>query len=460
VTTTSDTAKENFMQGLASSDMGHTEEANDHFRAASKADNDFALAQLGIAGSATSLEEFAEHLQAASQRAPNASEAERAWIASVQRSFDNDAEGSLAEAQRLTELAPDSPRAWLQLASSQDGVGRYESSRESALKAIEVSPGFVPAHVALGNSYLFNEPRNYDKAEEHFEKVSALQPNEQRSHDLLGDLYRAQGDLDRARTAYTRAAELDPDNGSPLQQRGHVNSFLGNFDEARADYQAAISLSQDEMAATFGVYKALVSIHADDPRRAISELEGLVVEIDAMDIAQPNSFKIAALVNIGTIASHHGMKEPARQALDKCQTLMMEQAERIGTEEFRRSQIAQMAYFEGMLANRTGDYSTAEAKAEEFMALVAPDADPRKNEAAHEILGLANLLQGNYSEAIEHYEQTDPSDIYARYHLGLAYEGAGDASEARRIFDDVAGYNFNDAGYALIRKEAMKKSSS
>ena len=80
----------------------------------------------------------------------------------------------------------------------------------------------------LGNSYLFNEPRDFDRALESMETLVALLPDEPISHDLLGDVHRARGNLEGARDAYTRAAELDPENGLPMQQRGHVNSFLGN----------------------------------------------------------------------------------------------------------------------------------------------------------------------------------------------------------------------------------------
>ncbi len=110
-----------------------------------------------------------------------------------------------------------------------------------------------------------------------------------------------------------------------------------------------------------------------------------------------------------------------------------------------------------MVAARAGDHDTAMAKAEEFMQLVEPNTDPEKNEPAHEVMGLSNLLQGNYQEAVEHYLQADPDDIYAKYHLGLAYEGAGDTEKANAIFKEVANHNFNFVGYALIRQEAIGK---
>lgn len=457
MTTESDEAKSHFLEGLRASDMGRFLEARDHFGAAVEADPAFALAHLGAANAATSLEEFTSHLSHALDRSQMASEAERSFIKYVKQGFDNDVEGQLMTAKGLVEVVPDSPRAWLLVAQAQAALGQYEDERASANKATKVSSDFVPAHVQLGNSYLFNEPRDFAKAEEHMQKVAELEPGEPQSHDLLGDVYRAQGKLEMAREAYTRAAELDPDQALPLQQRGHVNSFLGDYEQARADYDAAIKLGKANQGPSFAVWRALVSVHEGDSEAAVQELQELVKSIDTMDVPEQRGLKINTLQNIGTIATHTGMFGKAEKAIARCKKLMMEQADEVGTEEFRRQQTATIAYFEGMLAARQGDYPMATAKAEEFMKILEPDANPRKNEPAHEILGLASLLQRNYDGAVDHYQQTDPGNIYARYHLALAHEGAGNQEEAAQIFQEVASYNFNFAGYALIRKEALAK---
>ena len=57
------------------------------------------------------------------------------------------------------------------------------------MKALDVSPDFGPAYVQLGESYLFDEPRDFAIAENYMEKILALQPNEYRSHDLIGDVH-------------------------------------------------------------------------------------------------------------------------------------------------------------------------------------------------------------------------------------------------------------------------------
>ncbi len=234
---------------------------------------------------------------------------------------------------------------------------------------------------------------------------------------------------------------------------------MGNYDQARADYDAAIALGKVNEKASFAVWRALVSVHAGNPRAAIDELNELVKKIDGMGIPEPNGFKIFALSEAATIALHHGALDAAEKAIQERGALLRENAKKVGTDEFRRAQDANIAYFEGLLAARRGDFASATQKAKKFMELMEPDRNPRKNEYAHDLLGLVALLQKKYADAVTHFEQADPNDIYTTYHHALALEGAGQRERARELFTKVAGYNFNNAGLALVRKDAIRRSS-
>lgn len=460
LTTDSEEARASFMEGLAANDVGRFVEAREHFLAAVEADPEFATGYLAVSSVANSYGEFVANLKKAVEHSAGASEVEQAWIMSAQKGFENDEEGALAEAMKASELAPESPRALLQVAVTQGALGEYEEERATAWRVLEMSPGFLPAYFQLANSYLFNEPRDFAKAEECARKMVELAPGEQNPHDILGDVHRAQGDLEAARADYTRAAQLAPENGSPLQQRGHVNSFLGNWEQARADYDRAMELSEPQTAANFGIWRALVAVHEGKPGDAVAEFETMIAGVDAMGLDDPLSAKINYLNNIFLIASHHGMWEEAESAIARGRELRMERIARSGAEEDRNNQEAAVTWAEGMLAARRGDYAAARAKAEAYMKLLAEESDPQRDRPAHEVLGLAALLDGDHEAAIRHYEQTNPANPYAKYHLGLACEGAGDAARAAEIFADLAKYNFNAAGYALIRGDVLARAAA
>lgn len=458
VSTSSAEALDHFMRGQRALDMGRPLDALPHFEQATAADPNFCLAYLNLANAATSLESFQMNLERAAANAEGASEAERLLVEFTQKGFDNDVEAQLQVARRLVEVQPESPRAWMTLANVQSAMGDETEARTTMLKVAELSPSFALAHMALGNSYMFVEPRDLAKAQEHMERAVELEPNEAAPHDLLGDAYRARGELEMAAEEYTRTAELDPTSGNGLQQRGHVHSFLGNYEQARADYDAAIEIAEEgNTKVSFAVFRALVHVHEGNPGGAVDELNELIGKVDAMGIAEPTGLKIFALNGVVQIALHQEMFDVAEQAIGQLDALVMRQAMQIGSESADRNARAAVVLGEGNLAARKGDHATATAKANEYMSIVEPNTNPLKNEPAHALLAYVSLLQGNYDEAIAHYEQATQNDPYVNYYHALALEGAGRNEEAKALFQKVANYNFNNAGLALVRKDAMAR---
>jgi uncharacterized protein HemY len=93
--------------------------------------------------------------------------------------------------------------------------------------------------------------------------------------------------------------------------------------------------------------------------------------------------------------------------------------------------------------------------------LVADDDNPRKMEGSHYILGMSALQAGDYAAAVEHLRQSNhANNMFHRYQLALAEEGAGNTEEAQRLFGEVGGFNFNSVAFALVGKDAAARASS
>jgi tetratricopeptide (TPR) repeat protein len=459
VTTASEGARTDFLRAQYLLDVGRFLRANEIYQRAVTKDPTFALAYLNVANTANSLDEFTTNLAMAEQHAAQASEEERLQIEIARKGFANDVEGQLAAALRLTELQPQSPRAWLALSGLQVAGDQVAEGRASLARALELGPQLIAAHTQAGNSYMFDEPQDYAQALQHMQHAVRLAPNEPYLHDLTGDAYRALNDLENARAEYTRGHELDATDAGLIQQRGHVNSFLGDYAAARADYDSSIALSKVNQAANFAPYRALVSVHEGNPAAAITELQTLVTNIDGMDVPEPRGLKVNALTFIADIAIHTGDVETARTTLTDRAALMMEQADAAGTEQFRRAQAADTTYYAARLATAAGDFASAQTLLTEYGRLVEPDANPRKMERAHEVMGHIALAQDKYAEAVQHYQQANPYDTYTQYHLALALEGAGNTEEAHNLFSEISTYNFNSQGFALIRRDALAKAA-
>ena len=460
VTTASTAARDHFLQGQRELDLGRQFDAHAHFQAAVAADSNFALGFLNVATTGNSLTEFNTNLALAERHVAGVTDAERILIQIARLGTSNDVNGQLVLAQQLVAKYPQSPRAYLALAGVQGALNRNADARVSITKAVGLAPRLLVAHTDLGNSYLFGEPKDFAKSLEHMQHAAALASNEPYVHDLLGDVYRAQNNLDQARAEYTRGHVLNPADASLLQQRGHVNSFAGNYAAARADYDSAIALGRANEQAFFSPFRAYVSVHAGEPKAAIAELNRLVAGVDAMGVPEPRGVKITALTDIAVIAIHTGDFPAAVDALKQRTQLLLQQADEVGTAAFRRSQEANIAYFDAWVAARQGDYTAAARATDRVGVAVTPDANPRKLEPVHELKGYIALYQGNFAEAAGHFAMGNLNDPYIKYQYAVALAGGGQKDKAQQLFRELAVYNFNNVGYALIRKDAQQKAAS
>ena len=461
ISTSSPVARMHFLAGERLLDAGRPQEAAAHFRLAVESDPAFGYAYVRLANAAPSAEEFKTNLDLAAARASGMSEGERLLL-EINRTFiTNDAVKRLELSETLTRTYPDSPRAWLRLGMTQTGLNQHEAARRSYQTALTLDPNMYAARTALGFSFLFNEPRDLAQAKQQMEMAIASAPDEAKGYEFLGDVNRAMNQLEEAREAYGKAVEKDPTLGVATLKKGHINSFLGNFNEARAAYDAAIATAKDATRVTYANYRAFAHLHVGNPNAALAELKALVSEADvAVPAAQVNGVKLLTLSNAATIALHHEMVGDAEAIIAQLEEVATADARRVDDPDFTRRQNAMVLLWKGLLAATKDDYAAALRLAEEHRALLENDRNPRRLEDYHALLGLVELRQRNFAEAAVHFRQADLTDVYMKYRLALALEGAGETEEAKRLFKDVASWNFNSVGFALVRGDSQQRMAS
>jgi tetratricopeptide (TPR) repeat protein len=461
ITTASADARSHYMIGEHLLDVGRPQEANVHFRKAVELDSTFAYAYLGIANSAASTQEFKENVDVAARFIEGKSDGEKLLLDITRTFLGNNAEGTLELSQKLTQTYPNSPRAWLTLGFAQQGLNQHAAARESFQRALSLDRNMYAARAALATSYRSFEPRDLAQSKQNADLLVTSAPEEGKSHELLGDVYRAMNELQQARDAYAMAVQKDSTLGVARLKVGHINSFLGNYADARTSYDAALATAKEGNKVTYANYRAFTYVHAGDARAALNELAG--VERSATRIGLPEQqiggARIFTLTNAAVIALHNGMPQ-AEPIINQLKTVIRADAARVGDTAYTRQQEAQIFFWESQLAARKGDFATAASKAEEHKRLVEGDRNPRRLEAYHSLLGLIELRKGNHQAAVEHYRQANLTDEYTRYHLALALEGAGQAEEAKKIFTEVGAFNFNSVGFALVRSDAQRRAGT
>ena len=74
---------------------------------------------------------------------------------------------------------------------------------------------------------------------------------------------------------------------------------------------------------------------------------------------------------------------------------------------------------------------------------------------------MSTLKSGDHATAVKHLRQADyKNNMFVRFQLANAEESAGNIAEAKKLFGEVADYNFNSVGFALVHKEASERSAS
>lgn len=461
VTTTSDDARTAYDDGMRLLDVGRNVEANAAFRRAIEADPSFVRAWLGLSASASSSQEFRESIREAATRTEGASEGEVLLVQISETFLTDDSPRRLDLARQLVEAYPSSARARLELAFAHQALGDNEAARQVMTEAIGLAPDLVAPHIALGFSYLFQEPRDFAQAKAHMDHWIEMEPDEAKAYEGLGDAMRGLNDLEAASEAYTTALEKDPSLAIASHKKGHVESFLGNWEAARAAYDEANRIQTD--AATrlsTSNYRAFVSLHADDPAAAIEELDGVLASIDGAGLSESeaNGIRMFTLNNQAVVAFHADMPGTLSSVTEKAHRVMdAQKAASPEDAELAREIDANKALWDGWLAARTGDWQAAQAAADRHAAILEPVPNPRKLESYHALLGVMEEMRGNHAAAIGHLRQADPADVYAKYVLAYALEASGQAEEAKTLFADVATTNFNSPDYAMIRRDAMSR---
>ncbi|HEV7606578.1 MAG TPA: tetratricopeptide repeat protein [Steroidobacteraceae bacterium] len=459
VTTSSAEAKLAFDAGQAALDRGDAAEANELFRTAVGVDPSFTYAWVNLSNVAFSTEEFNAALRGGEQGAARSSDGEHKLLEFNKLFLTNNFDAQLTLAKQLTDKYPNSPRAWMLLAGAQAALNKFDDQRATLAKLIELAPWFSPAPFTLGASYLFNEPRDFEKAEKYYRQAISAAPGNDMYYWSLGDVYRGSNKLEDARRYYKLALQLDPKDPTAPLKLGHVDSFLGNFDEARKDYDRGIEAGGAANAGFLVPFKSLTWVYAGEPAKAIQSLEKLVADIDGFGAGKDQvlNAKIGALTTAAQIAFHQGLNEDAERILAMRTALMRENAKVVGTPEFANILETQIAFFDGQLAACKGDYKTATKLAQKTAELVAGENNPRKMEPYHELLGLIALRQKSYKKAVTELRLADQTQLHNKYLLAQALEGAGSKDEALKLYKEVSVNNFNTVDFALLRAEALKK---
>jgi len=443
-----------FKQGLRYYDQGDLKQARKLFAEAIQKDPANTSAMVYNIGTARTSKEFMDDLNKMKTKLATATEWDKMMFQLFESGVADDYNARLAIAQKMVAAYPNAARAYIELGNTYTGAAETAKAREAFMKASKLDPNWVAPNYQLAGSYLFDEPKDFRQAQRFAEKAHKLSPTSAGIEILLGDVYRAQKNLEKARTAYSEAIKLQSDNPDGYYKRGHANTFLGNMDDARKDYLEGNKL--DDVPGIGAQSYAYTYLYDNDFKSALQSLKDEERKIDDSKVTNVE-MKLNLLSNAATIALHNNDADQLAMLLEKMAPFSKKISDEFGSKERSLLMWSEILKWKTAFEGTKGNFTQAQQLAEELRNTIAPINNPRKYETYSALQGLIHFKQGKYDQAVYDFQQANRNNVYDRYWLAKSYEAAGSKEQAQDIYKEIADNNFNSVGYALIRNEVKKK---
>ncbi len=364
-----------------------------------------------------------------------------------------------------------------------------KGSKKRWEEAIEVNPKSFEAHVSLaflhfptGNDFnmLSVDERDLEVAKDFLNKGSKIYPKSSRWSRFLGNVYRAEGDFEKAEIEYQKSLniisdfEAGPKSNSyanSLLMMGHVNTFTGKYDKARDYYDQGISISNNYWKVSMTELKAHTYMYQKnfgDAILTLSELQSMIDGMDDEETETKNNYKFFAEFNKFLAFGHSQKEEETLESLKRMDDLRSantkirlgnafndEQRNRIktGTEKNK----VEMQIWYNILF---GNYEEARTLIVDFETISKTQLsyNPNSMNDFHKLSGYLNLMEGDPVESINSYgnlsDENMTNDSYHSYFLALAKRGVGETDESNQILSLLANDNFATWQNAIVKNLA------
>ena len=331
---------------------------------------------------------------------------------------------------REVESFERSARSAFGSATAEFALGQLDASEQSAKTAVTRQPHHVGARLLMAHIAM-DKRGDSDSAEKSLSQVLAgaadASPAELVSlQTMLGDLNLSRSRISAAEAAYSKALASDPRCSGALRGLGEALYRTGRFSESLARFEAAAQADPDDSTAAVGVAKSQLSL--ERVRDAVALLSKLLATHEQSFLV--NYWYGAALEAVGN-------REEAEKSFARAVQLG-------GSEPSSIDAYVSLA----LLKNQQGRREEAQKLLDTARAKLP--LSPKLLVA----IGQLALSEGRYDAAIDdfrHALQLDPTDIAARFRLGVALRKDRKFDEAMACFEAVAKVDVEFPGLALER---------
>jgi tetratricopeptide (TPR) repeat protein len=450
VTTSSDEARKEFLQGRDLNEKLLIQDSIQHFDKAISLDPNFAWAELSRAQVSPTGKEFFEHLKKAVSLADKASNGEKLLILGTEAGANGNAAKQKEYFEQLVAAYPNDERANFVLAGYYFGQQDFPQAIQYYKKATELAPGFSSAYNLLG--YAYRQNVDYSNSEQAFKKYIELIPNDPNPYDSYAELLLKMGKFDDSITQYRKALSVDQNFINAHQGIGMALLYKGNADEAAAEIQKITGKARSDAERRTALF-ALTVVDVDG-----GKWDKALEEVDKQYALGEKTNDVPGMTGDlqlkGNILLEMGKYDDAKALFEK--GLKMTEDSSLSQEIKNNAQLFHH-YNLTRVALGKKDLATAKTEGQAFRKGTEALRNPAQTRQAHQLMGLIALDEKDYDKAVSELRQANQQNPYDLYRLCQAYQGKGDTNQAKEFCQKAANFNSLPAiNYAFVRTRAAK----
>jgi tetratricopeptide (TPR) repeat protein len=450
VTTSSDEARKEFLQGRDLNEKLLIQDSIQHFDKAISLDPNFAWAELSRAQVSPTGKEFFEHLKKAVSLSDKASNGEKLLILGTEAGANGNAAKQKEYFEQLVAAYPNDERANFALAGYYFGQQDMPQAIAHYKKATELAPSFSSAYNLLG--YAYRQNVDYPNAEQAFKKYIELIPNDPNPYDSYAELLLKIGKFDDSIMQYRKALAIDPNFINSHQGIAAALLYKGNADEAVAELQKITDKARSDAERRTALF-ALTVVDVDG-----GKWDTALEEVDKQYALGEKTNDVPAMTGDlqlkGNIMLEMGKYDEAKALYER--GLKMTEDSSL-SQEIKDNARLFHHYNLTRVALGKKDFATAKMEAEAFRKGTEAAKNPAQARQAHELIGMIALEEKDYAKAVSELQQANQQNPYDLYRLCQAYQGKGDLNQAKEFCKKAADFNsLPQLNYAFIRTKAAK----
>ncbi len=423
VTTHSEEAYRDYLEGMSYFYRHYWAEAEESFNRALAADSTLAMAyyRLSVMGVQKGDPRARALGLKAAEYIDRAGRKDQHYIASWRELLLGNLTQGAAELQEIVDNYPNEKEARFWLGALHWKVfGDPESAIKYLTEAVELDPMYEEPYNIL--AYAYDRVGDFEKSIWAINKYISLAPGEANPYDSRATLYAFNGRIDLAIDSYKKALETKPGFYPSLRVLGHMYAFKGDYANARACYEELASNEDSSIRAEARTHLALIPMFQGKLAEAIDVLDRQIA-----DDKKENIGGIHLANKLRLKASIYEEKGEFEEAIVQTK----EQAEAL-EHAYAGEQLKCEASYAVILAEG-GRIAAAEDRAESLRVAIGR-TDEKQMFLYWRALGSIEAAKGDYAAAAEHIRKAvdeAPAPVFgARYALAGAFMKSGRLGEA------------------------------